>query len=189
MENDTDLEKEMIKLGGSISPTIYIVLLALMTALTTVATVVFIIPFPSTTGYFNLGDAMVMISGMLLGPIGGFIAGGAGSAMGDVALNYLPFAPITFVVKGGEGFVVGMISRYTKDRELASIWDFLAVILGSIVMLSGYFVGEVIILGISTGFALLELITINSIQVIMGSIAAIIIGPILRSFLKNYTSE
>ena len=184
-----ELEDEMVIVSGPMSPTIYIVLIALMTALTTVATVVFIIPFPSTTGYFNLGDAMVMISGILLGPIGGLVAGGVGSAMGDVALNFLPFAPITLAVKGGEGLVVGMISRYAKSGKKISPWDIFGVLLGSIIMLAGYFVGEVMVLGISSGLALLELITINSIQVIMGSIVALIVGPMLRNFLQNYTFE
>ncbi|MHA1909445.1 MAG: ECF transporter S component [Candidatus Thorarchaeota archaeon] len=185
---DSELDEEMIRVGGPTSPTIYIVLLALMTALTTVATVVFIIPFPSTAGYFNLGDAMVMISGILLGPVGGLVAGGVGSAMGDVALNYLPFAPITLAVKGGEGLVVGMISRYARSGKKVSPWDILGVLLGSIIMLAGYLVGEVMFLGISSGLALLELITINSIQVIMGSIVALVVGPILRTFLQSYTS-
>ncbi len=186
---DSEIEERMIRITGPMSPTVYIVLLALMTALTTVATIVFVIPFPSTAGYFNLGDAMVMISGLLLGPVGGLIAGGVGSAMGDVALNYLPYAPITLVVKGGEGLVVGTISRYAMSDRNFSFWDILAVILGSVIMLAGYFVCEVLILGISSGFALLELITINSIQVIMGSIIALIVGPILRYFLQGYTSS
>ncbi|MCK5238712.1 MAG: ECF transporter S component [Candidatus Thorarchaeota archaeon] len=187
--SDQELEDEMVIVSGPMSPTIYIVLIALMTALTTVATVVFIIPFPSTAGYFNLGDAMVMVSGILLGPIGGLVAGGVGSAMGDVALNFLPFAPITLAVKGGEGLVVGMISRYAKSGKKISPWDIFGVLLGSIIMLAGYLVGEVMVLGISSGLALFELITINSIQVIMGSIVALIVGPMLRNFLQNYTLE
>ena len=186
---DSEIERGMIAFGGPMSPTVYIVLLALMTALTTVATVVFVVPFPSTIGYFNLGDAMVMICGILLGPIGGLVAGGVGSAMGDVALNYLHFAPITLVVKGSEGLIVGMISRYAKSGKRVSPWDILGVLLGSIVMLAGYLVSEILILGLSSGVALLELITINSIQVIMGSITAVIVGPILRGFLENYTSR
>lgn len=183
-----DIEEWLVMTSGSISPTVYLVILALMTALTTVATIVFVIPFPSTAGYFNLGDAFVMISGILLGPVGGFIAGGFGSAMGDIALGYFPYAPITFVVKGGEGLVIGLISRRVKESRTAKPLDLLGVILGAAVMLVGYYLGEVLLLGYSSGAALLELITINSIQVIAGGIIALIVGPMVRDFLRNYTS-
>jgi len=183
-----DIEDFLVMTSGSISPTVYLVVLALMTALTTVATIVFVIPFPSTAGYFNLGDAFVMISGILLGPVGGFIAGGFGSAMGDIALGYFPYAPITFVVKGGEGLVIGLISRRVKESRTAKPLDLLGVILGAAVMLVGYYLGEVLLLGYSSGAALLELITINSIQVIAGGIIALIVGPMVRDFLRNFTS-
>lgn len=184
-----EIEDELIIAPGSSSPTLFIVILALMTALTTVATIVFVIPFPSTAGYFNLGDAMVMISGILLGPVGGFIAGGFGSAMGDVALGYLPYAPITFLVKGCEGLIVGLFSRQVKEARTAKPVDILGVIIGAFAMLLGYYLGEVLLLGYSTGAALAELITINSIQVIMGGIIALLVGPIIRNFLRSYTSR
>ncbi len=179
-------EDELVMTTGPVSSTVHIVILALLTALTTVATIVFIIPFPSTAGYFNLGDAMVMISGILLGPIGGFIAGGFGSAMGDIALGYFPYAPITLVVKGSEGFIVGLASRHAKQSITAKPLDLLGIILGAGIMLLGYFLGEVLLLSYSVEVALLELITINSIQVIMGGIIALIVGPLLRNFLRNY---
>ncbi len=165
---------------------VYIALLAIFTALTTVATIVFIIPIPSTFGYFNLGDALVMISGILLGPIGGFIAGGAGSAMGDLALGYVGYAPFTFFIKGGEGLVVGAISRYSGNKTTLRFWDVIAVLLGSIIMLSGYYIAEVVFLGLAPHAALLELVAFNSIQVIAGSAISLIVGPMLRGFLKGY---
>ncbi|MFW9918092.1 MAG: ECF transporter S component [Candidatus Thorarchaeota archaeon] len=172
---------------GKMSTALYIALLAIFCALTTVATIMFIIPIPSTFGYFNLGDALVMLSGILLGPVGGFIAGGIGSAMGDVALGYFAFAPFTFLIKGGEGLIVGMIGRYSNGSQIPRPWDLLAVILGAIVMLSGYYIAEVVFLGISPMAALLELVAFNSIQVIAGGIISITIGPMLRGFLQSYT--
>ena len=53
---------------------INITLLAIMTALSTVVTYIIRIPYPGTGGYFNLGDTMVMLGGLLLGPVGGFFA-------------------------------------------------------------------------------------------------------------------
>jgi len=171
------------------STSLYVALLAIMTALTTIATAVLVVPFPYTHGYFNLGDSLVMISGLLLGPIGGFFAGGVGSAMADVVLGFPGFAPITFIAKGFEGLVVGLVSFRTAREKNLSWWDILALVLGSTVMLLGYLLGEMFILGYTFEVAVLELVTINSMQVIMGSIVTILVGPLLRVYLRDVLYE
>ncbi|MFW9908385.1 MAG: ECF transporter S component [Candidatus Thorarchaeota archaeon] len=166
--------------------TVYISLLAILTALTTVATIVLIVPFPTTSGYFNLGDVLVMISGLLLGPIGGFVAGGIGSAIADLIVAP-QYAPITLIAKGFEGMIVGLLSAKTLKATRISIWDVTGVILASCAMLLGYLLGEMFILEYSFGVALAELVTINSIQVIVGSLITLSIGPVLRSYLRDIT--
>jgi len=168
---------------------LYVALLAIMAALTTVATAVLVVPFPSTQGYFNLGDSLVMISGFLLGPIGGFFAGGVGSAMADVVLGFPGYAPITFIAKGLEGLAVGLLSFRTSRSRKISAWDILGLLLGSAAMLLGYLLGEMFILGYTFEVAVLELITINSIQVITGSIATVLVGPLLRVYLRDVLYE
>lgn len=167
------------------NPTVNLALIAMLTALTTVATAILVIPFPSTQGYFNLGDSLVMLSGLLLGPIGGFFAGGVGSAFADVILGWPAYAPVTFLAKGFEGFLVGLFSMKTTKGTRLSIWDVIGLLLGSIAMLMGYLIGETLLLGYTFEAALAELITINSIQVIMGSIATILVGPLLRRYLDD----
>lgn len=166
--------------------TVHISLLAILTALTTVATTALWVPFPTTSGYFNLGDVLVMISGLLLGPIGGFIAGGIGSAIADLILAP-PYAPITLIAKGLEGMFVGLLSAKTLKGARISIWDVTGVILASCAMLLGYLLGEMFILEYAFGAALAELVTINSIQVIVGSLVTLSIGPVLRSYLRDIT--
>ena len=166
--------------------TVYISLIAVFTALTTVATIALVILFPTTTGYFNLGDILVMLSGFLLGPIGGFIAGGCGSAIADLLLAP-QYAPITFIVKGVEGMIVGLLSARTKRESRISIWDIVGVTLASIAMMLGYLLGEVFILDYSFGAALAELITVNTIQVLSGSVVTLAIGPLLRSYMRELT--
>ena len=59
-----------------------LVLAALLAALTAVATMIIRIPTP-TQGYIHLGDGMVLICGILLGPGLGALAAGIGSTPGS----------------------------------------------------------------------------------------------------------
>ena len=161
-----------------------IALLAIFTALTTVATLVLVIPIPATDGYFNFGDVMVMMSGLLLGPVGGFIAGGVGSMFADLIVAPI-YAPITLIVKGLEGLAVGIISERTVNKARAGKWDLAGVFVAAIIMLVGYLLGEILLFGL--GPALFELIAFNSLQVLGGAIITLIIGPKLRAYLAEFT--
>ena len=56
-----------------------IVMTALFAALACAATMAIRIPTPGTGGYIHPGDALVVLSGILLGPIYGGLAAGLGS--------------------------------------------------------------------------------------------------------------
>jgi uncharacterized membrane protein len=146
---------------------------------------IFQIPFIATEGYFNIGDTFVMTSGFLLGPIGGFIAGGVGSSMADIFLAYPIYAPLTFISKGCEGMLVGLFSFRTREQSHISGWDILGILFGAAAMLLGYFLGEAFLLGYGIEAAFAEMVTINIIQVTAGAIIAIIVGPIVRYFLRT----
>ncbi|MFX1492000.1 MAG: ECF transporter S component [Promethearchaeota archaeon] len=141
-------------------------LLAILTALTTVLTMVVSIPIPATQGYINLGDAGVLLSGLLLGPLGG-IAGGLGSALADYALGYIHYIPITFVVKGLEGVVTGTIFWVWKPVRRVEWRLFFALIAGSVIMVSGYLIAETLMYGFAA--AIVE-VPGNIFQVTFGSI-------------------
>ena len=78
------------------STTKKLVLTALLMALTVVATMFIRIPLPM--GYVNLGDAFVLLSVFMLGPIYGTIAAGVGSTLADL-LGYPTYAPGTLIIK------------------------------------------------------------------------------------------
>ncbi len=149
-------------------------LTAAMTAMTAVVTMITgsFVPFPATGGYLNLGDAMVMLSGLLFGArIGGF-AGGVGSALSDLSLGYGYYAPLTLLIKGTEGFLAGLIGNSEKiSRRITG------VMAAAVAMLIGYFSVETPITGI--GAALGELTAINSIQVTVGAIVALTLTQIV----------
>ncbi len=160
----------------------HIALIAVLTALTTAVTAALVVPFPTTSGYLNIGDTIVMTSGLLLGPAGAFFVGGVGSAMVDAV--YAPqYVPITLMVKGCEGLVVSLISHGNEPGKKLRPQDVLALVCGAIVMLLGYFGGETWVLMVGIGPALLELVGVNSIQVAVGVLVAAAIGPALRDYL------
>ena len=77
-----------------------LILTALFAALACIATMIMKIPTPGTGGYIHVGDAIVILSGVVLGPWYGFAAAGLGSCMADLIGGYFIYVPITFVIKG-----------------------------------------------------------------------------------------
>ena len=86
-------------------------------ALTAMATMAITVPMIGTQGYINIGDTMIFAAALLLGPWGGLIAGGIGSALADLLLGYAFWAPWTLVVKGLEGYIAGSIGHKAFHRH------------------------------------------------------------------------
>lgn len=109
-------------------------LTAAFTALVFLSTSIFSIGLVSSTGFFNLGEAFVYLAALVGGPFVGAVAGGFGAALADAFLGYGYFAPATLVLKGLEGYTVGMlfilmkrISRTQRRGLLAALTTFLLV--------------------------------------------------------------
>jgi uncharacterized membrane protein len=126
-----------------------LVLNGLMIALVFLATYFTRIPTPLPGGYFNLGDAVIMLASVLLGPVGGLTAGAVGSALADLAAGALLFVPITFIVKGVEGLAVGLMTvQIRKTSAIRHGRMIAAVSAGAVIMILGYFLAEAFLLGI-----------------------------------------
>jgi uncharacterized membrane protein len=158
-----------------LSKSVQLALLAILTALTTVLTLVIRIHVPATGGYLNFGDIGVFFAGLLLGPVGG-IAGGVGSSLADL-IGYPMYAPLTLVVKGLEGTIAGFIFRASRTIPNTKQRLLLALVCGSLIMVLGYLAGETVMFGLQVGWlpsfanALSE-VPINILQVVVGSIFA-----------------
>lgn len=117
-----------------------IAVLALMTALVAVATIAIRIPMPATDGYVNLGDAFVLFCGVVFGPVSGSIAGGVGSALADLIGGYAHWILPTFLIKGMEGALVGMLFSLFKRIGVRRFFAAgFSSILSAIWMVVGYF--------------------------------------------------
>jgi uncharacterized membrane protein len=146
----------------------------IMAALVAAATYIVQIPNPATGGYINFGDIMIFTSAFLFGPIIGGFAGAVGASLADLASPYAYFAPYTFVIKGIEGVIAGLISNQLNPKR-----DIVAVIFAGTEMIAGYFVAEAFVLQLGVLAAFSE-VGGNVSQVIVGGIASIPLAIILR---------
>ena len=149
---------------------------ALFAALACVATMSIRIPTPGTGGYIHPGDAIVILSGIILGPVYGFLAAGIGSALSDLIGGYFVYVPITFVIKGLVALVSALI--YQKMCHSAKTRYF-AVILGGVTdiifVAGGYFICEFFLYGSGAAAS----IPANIIQGIGGLVISAVLYPVL----------
>ncbi len=140
---------------------------AVCTALVTVATMLSV-PVPGFRLYFNLGEGVIYTVALLLGRRFGAAAGGLGAALADVLLGYALWAPLTLVIKGVEGFVVG---------SLAPRGRLVALLCGAAVMITGYTLSA----GVLYGWAVapVELGT-DLLQTGTGVLFALFLVPVLE---------
>jgi uncharacterized membrane protein len=167
----------------TLSPGLKLALSAIFGALAATVTISFVIPIPATSGYFNLGEAIVYLAALVFGPfIGGFTGGSI--AIADILVpGAAQFAPGTLVIKCFEGILVGSINRvlqrYTSNRGLSAS---ISVLVGGLEMVVGYFVYEQLFLGYSMAAALVE-VPFNIVQMGIGLIVAVpIMYVVLRVF-------
>lgn len=128
--------------------TTQLALTPIFTALVAVATMVFTISVPATSGYFNIGETVIYIAAILFGPYVGAIAGGVGAAISDMLLAPV-FWPGTLVIKAFEGAIVGFLGRRAIKAGSKLRWKMFTLVLGLItgilLMVIGvfYYTGEV----------------------------------------------
>ncbi len=167
-----------------------IVFTALMTALTTVLTLVSI---PLATGYYNFGDIPIFLSACLLGPIPALITGAVGAMLGDVILGYMPYAPFTLIIKALEGLVVAILFRIVKKMVKKSLPQALLCavcnILGGLIMALGYFLAEGLLLAENSWTGGIINLPFNILQGVISAIAAVALMYVFglkRLFEKIY---
>lgn len=133
-------------------------LMALFIAMTTIATMIIRVP-TITSGYVNIGDAMIFFVALSFGKKYGAICGGIGSALADLISGYTHYILITLVVKGLEGFVVGCLFKLGKKKAFVAP---LACLVGGAIMVLGYFACEATFL--SYGMGALKSVVPNIVQ-------------------------
>jgi len=163
-------------------PIFKVALGAMFAALVCIVTVLFTIPIPATSGYFNLGESIIFVAALTFGPFVGSIAGG-GAAIADLILGFYVFAPGTLMIKAFEGLIVGItntkLKRQTSSTTLSAT---VSTILGGLEMIIGYFIYEQLVLGYPTALALAE-VPFNIVQVVVGLVVAV---PIMHAVFRVF---
>jgi uncharacterized membrane protein len=159
--------------------------LALFVALIAVATMIIRVPIPQTNGYMNLGDSMVLLSGIFFGPALGFLAGGIGSALADILGGYPQWAGWTLAIKGIEALIVGLAVRYLKIKaDKISLVIILCFIVATAWMVFGYFSAETLMY--TQKAALVEL-PANIIQAGGSVVLATLLLPVFSRIIQGST--
>lgn len=149
-----------------------------MAALVFVMTYLPKVPVPVTGGYVHLGDGMIFLAAMLLGPMG-VAAAAVGSALSDLVGGYMTYILPTFLIKGVMALVAWKL--YKPGSWLQTI---IAFILAEIVMVAGYFAYEAVLYGVP---AALGAVGPNAIQGVAGVVVGLLCAtlvPRLKSTVK-----
>lgn len=129
---------------------------AVFAALICVSTAFLAVPLP-VSGYFNLGDAFVLLAGWLLNPIYAIAAAGLGSMLADVIAGAPVYALGTLIIKALVTFAAGGLFRALtaklKRKKLFFLCAAIAATAGELIMTGGYFLYESAILGFGLGAA------------------------------------
>jgi uncharacterized membrane protein len=163
-------------------------IIAAFATLAFVGTTVIRIPIPATGGYFNLGDTFVMIAALLYGPGVGALVGLIGPAAAD-AVGFPQFILATGVIKCMEGYLIGLIG---KGDSASSIKQVVALIVGILVLVGGYFIFEAFLYpALATAIPFFGVTDINAAiaeifpNLLQGGISAVIAFGIWRVFNRK----
>lgn len=158
-----------------------IVLTGILIALVFIATrfINIRLPLSINGGLVHLGNVMLFMAAIVFGKGKGGLAGAFGMAMFDVLSGWMAWAPFTFIIRGVMGYLVGIIA-WSGNRKGNSLWmNILAIIVGSVWMLMGYYITEGILYG--NWITPLTSVPGNIIQIVVGAVLGL---PLIAGFKR-----
>lgn len=152
---------------------------ALLTALNIVISRVLIIPIPFTHGNINLCDAGIFIVALLYGPFAGLFTGAVSGFVLDLISGYSQYMFFSLIIHGLEGLTVGIINQHLH-HPISKAKESMIMLIGSIVMVLGYFGADSLLYNFQTG---LIGIPLNFIQGVVGLLVTLILISQLRKMI------
>lgn len=156
---------------------------ALLIAIVYVCTAIYV-PSPfATGGMMHLGNIAFFTATLVFGRVKGAIAGGVGMALLDLTSAYAVWAPFTLVIRAVQGIVIGTIS-WGKDRKANNTGvNILALVIGAIIMIAGYYIAEVILYG--NWLAPIYSIPGNIVQLVIGIVVSLPLSAGMKKVIKE----
>ena len=159
---------------------------SLVAALVCIATLIYL---PLPIGYANLGDAVVLTAGFILGPIAGGLSGGIGAALADLFAGYPAYIPATFVIKMLVAVIASLIYKaMLSDKKNTLISRILAAVVAEIFMVLGYYIYEVTVLSYGFGGALAS-VTGNCAQALVCAAVAVVVLPAVQKIYEKVKKQ
>lgn len=168
---------EINRRGRQVTNTIYrIVLWGLFAALVFVGSQISV-PIPVAIGdvtRIHLGNIFCLLSGFILGPVGGGLAAGVGSALYDMTNPaYIASAPFTFAFKFLLAAVCGWVAYAGGKKGTDHRLNIIAAVCGSVTYMILY-LGKSFISGLLIGSELGAVLTSLATKAVTSSVNAII---------------
>ncbi|MBS3817124.1 MAG: ECF transporter S component [Candidatus Thermoplasmatota archaeon] len=148
---------------------------------TGVAIATILIAFPIGIGYLNFGEIVIFTAAFLFGGLVGGLAGGIGAAAADMILGFAFWAPVTLVVKGLEGLVVGRLSGKGVKSKLVG------VAAGAPIMIIGYTLVTAYLEGMPA--ALFREFPMAVVQAVVGAAIGIPLAEILQKRIPQLKDD
>jgi uncharacterized membrane protein len=156
-----------------------LILTAMLIALVFLSTFLNIkLPIAANGGLVHLGTAMLFIAAILFGPKKAALAGAIGMALFDLAGGWALWAPITFVSRALQGFIVGKIAWSNGRNGNSLAFNLIGTIVSMPVMIAVYYIGEVILYG--NWVAPVASIPGDVVQNVLGVIVALPVSAALK---------
>lgn len=134
------------------------------------------LPISLNGGLVHMGNVALFTVALVFGKKKGAMAGAFGMGLFDLVSGWVAWAPFTFVVRGVMGYLIG---RFSEGFENAWWKATVAVLLGGVWMLAGYYVTEGILYG--NWIAPVTSIPGNLTQLGLGAIIAIPFSKMLKT--------
>ncbi|MTI49650.1 MAG: ECF transporter S component [Firmicutes bacterium] len=130
-------------------------------------------------GLVHLGNTMLFSIAIVFGKKKGAVAGAFGMGLFDIIAGWALWAPCTFIVRGVQGYLIGLIANGNDRKGNSVVWNIVAISISSAWMIAGYFIYNIALY--QNWAAALSSIPGDVLQTVIG----IILGLPLVSALKR----
>lgn len=138
------------------------------------------LPISLNGGLIHLGNTMLFVAAIVFGKKKGAIAGAFGMALFDIVSEWTAWAPFTFVVRGVMGYIIGSIANARGKNGESLTWNIIAIVVGGLWMLLGYYITEVILYG--NWYSPITSIPGNITQLVAGAILGL---PLVKALKRT----